>query len=103
MIRGVYPIEWPSQDEPFQQIPQVSVTSLNRFGGGQPSVWWRPAITKDSFWNPLDAYRQGSARSAHRLGVPNTANYSPLSFNDILYFADDEALQTPEVIRTERP
>jgi hypothetical protein len=95
---GLIQLNGRPRERPFQQIPQISVPSLTGFGGGlYPAGWWQTSYHyKDTFsWiRSTHTIKIGGEIRRMRLGVQNSANYIPsYSFNDILDFADDEALQ----------
>ena len=95
---GLIQLNGRPRERPFQEIPQITVTSLSGFGGGQyPAGWWQTSYHyKDIFsWiRSTHTVKVGGEIRRMRSGAQNTANYIPsYSFNDILDFADDEALQ----------
>ncbi len=84
-------------------IPGVTITSLSGFGGGQyPSGWWQTNYHyKDIFsWvRSTHTLKLGGELRDMRGSAQNTTNFIPTyTFNNLLDFGDDEALQMNRLV-----
>lgn len=95
---GLIQLNGRPRERPSQDIPQIAVTSISGYGGGQyPAGWWQTSYHyKDIFsWiRATHTVKTGFEVRRMRSGAQNTAAYIPnYNFNDVLDFADDEPLQ----------